>query len=59
MEELLLKGKIVGKGKGEGKVIEKGREWGVVVKYFEKGVVDMLYGDLLFRLMKVFILWWK
>ncbi|KAK4663057.1 hypothetical protein QC763_600730 [Podospora pseudopauciseta] len=58
-EEPPPKGKTAGKGKGEGKAIEKGREWGAAAKHLEKGAVDMSHGDPLFRLMKVLTSWWK
>ncbi|KAL0930544.1 rad4 family protein [Colletotrichum truncatum] len=51
--------KTPGKGKGKKPKDEDSRDWGSNAERLEEGVVDMSYGDPLFRLMKSLVAWWR
>lgn len=52
-----LKGKA--KAKGKKAVAKPARDWGDAAERLEKGVVDLSFGDPLFRLLKALSSWWR
>lgn len=53
----ISKGKA--KGKGMKAVGKPARDWGDAAERLEKGVVDLSFGDPLFRLLKALSSWWR